>query len=649
MGADEQQQPDHSNPRAETAAALALLSARIDALEQELARIGAQAQPQAVAQSPAELPIPPSQPSPPPSPAAPPRASLEDRIGSQLFSRIGIAALLIATAFFLKWAIDNQWIGPLGRVLAGLFLGAAVILWSERFRRRGFPAFSYSLKAIGSGALYLSLWAAFQLYHLLPAAVTLAVMLLVTAWNALMAWSQNSEVLAAYALAGAVATPLLLSTGGNHEVFLFTYLLLLDLATVVLIRLKPWPRLLLGAFPATVAYFIAWYVNWYGSPSPTQPLAATAIFVALFFLAFVLPSLRTPSPAEPAYNPIPEVFLPLANAAFAALAMYSVLQDAGYHDLLPWAALLFAAIYLALTRLRQAPVTSHIHLALAIVFLTIAVPLKATGHWITIGWLTEGAALLWVAARLTPQNPKELQIRVPHLRRSLIAAKMGLRAGDPLSSPGPNPSTVPAETSPASTLRRLATFALSLGFLGLLLQPLWLYPIPQTAFLNSRFATALFSIAVFAVTTVLALRIHHPEDPAWPTLAAASTLAFNLTAILAVVRELETAFSNPTANPDAALQKALSLSAFLMLYGALLLAVGFWRRSAFVRWQALVLLVFTIGKTFLYDLRNLSQGYRVLSFFGLGALLMAVSFAYQKDWLALRVPRNPAREEGPGQ
>ena len=54
--------------------------------------------------------------------------------------------------------------------------------------------------------------------------------------------------------------------------------------------------------------------------------------------------------------------------------------------------------------------------------------------------------------------------------------------------------------------------------------------------------------------------------------------------------------------------------------------------------QALVLLVFTIGKTFLYDTRNLSQGYRVLSFLGLGALLMTISFAYQKDWLSLREP-----------
>src|ERR1017187_2050035 len=75
-----------------------------------------------------------------------------------------------------------------------------------------------------------------------------------------------------------------------------------------------------------------------------------------------------------------------------------------------------------------------------------------------------------------------------------------------------------------------------------------------------------------------------------------------------------------------------------MLYGAALVGGGGWGRSDFLRWQALLLLVFTIFKTFLYDMRNLSQGYRVASILGLGALLMAISFAYQKDLLHLRSP-----------
>ncbi|HEV2619048.1 MAG TPA: DUF2339 domain-containing protein, partial [Acidobacteriaceae bacterium] len=87
--------------------------------------------------------------------------SFENRLGSQIFNRVAIVLLLIGTAYGLKLAVDRGWIGPPERVLVGLAAGAGLVVWSERFRARGFAAFSYSLKAVGSGVLYLSLWAAF--------------------------------------------------------------------------------------------------------------------------------------------------------------------------------------------------------------------------------------------------------------------------------------------------------------------------------------------------------------------------------------------------------------------------------------------------------------------------------------------------------
>jgi uncharacterized membrane protein len=114
--------------------------------------------------------------------------------------------------------------------------------------------------------------------------------------------------------------------------------------------------------------------------------------------------------------------------------------------------------------------------------------------------------------------------------------------------------------------------------------------------------------------------------------AGATLILFNLVAILSVEREIGALWTRSEAD----LQRSLAISGFLMLYGAVLLAAGFWKRSAFVRWQGLVLLLFTICKVFFYDISGLSQGYRVASFLGLGVLLMGVSFAYQKDWLGLR-------------
>jgi uncharacterized membrane protein len=175
--------------------------------------------------------------------------------------------VLIAAAWFIKLAIDNHWIGPRGRVVIGLAAGAALIAWSERFQRSGYKLFAYSLKAIGSGVLYLSLWAAFSVFHLIPAGAAFAAMIVVTAFNGFMAWLQDAELLALYAIVGGLSTPLLLSTGENHEVTLFSYILLLDLAVLVLVALRPWSRLLVMAFAGTVFFYIGWW------PSSIRPLS----------------------------------------------------------------------------------------------------------------------------------------------------------------------------------------------------------------------------------------------------------------------------------------------------------------------------------------------------------------------------------------
>jgi uncharacterized membrane protein len=603
------------------------------------------------------------------------RDSLESRLGSQIFNRIAILLLLIGTAYGMKLAVDRGWIGPSGRVILGLIAGSALVLWSERFRRKRFAAFSYSLKAIGSGVLYLSLWAAFHLYGLLPANLALGLMVLVTAWNAYMAWVQDSELLAVYALAGGFATPMLLSTGGNHETFLFTYLLAIAVATVALVRLRNWPRLLIGAFPLTMVYFIAWYAQFY---APVE-LAITSVFIALFTASFAMASVgRATSAADaPAGTVFRQILLPLANAAFAGLALYFVLENAGHHAWLPWLMLVLAAAYLGLMRLPQTPLASAIHLSLAVVFLTIAIPLKASGAWITASWLVEGLALLWVAARLDPDEASSKY--ASRTLRGLGLASLALGfcgvcfhlldviglAALPLGNKGTGTALTAvaafaaaawlalragsrsnSDAARAQAWDRIAIGAfLLIAMTAALLTPRevvvswtggWAHP----AFATTDFAMALLALAIFAALIAVSLQVAKDRagEEFWTNCAALSTIAFNLIAVLTGVREVAAVWSPaPTGwSADAALQQALAISTFLMLYGAALLALGFWRRSSFLRWQALLLLVFTIFKTFLYDMRSLSQGYRVVSFLGLGALLLAISFAYQKDWLNLR-------------
>ncbi len=709
-GAD--QNPDEAFETADgsaSQAAVAALNLRVAALESHVAELSralsaqqapaftAQAQPAQRFARPAVAPAVMAQPAaaiePPPVPNAPPppppRQSLEDRLGSQIFNFIGMAALIIGASWALKLAFEHGLIGPVGRVIIGLAAGAGLILWSERFRRKGFGAFSYSLKAVGSGVLYLSLWAAFQIYHLLPPGVAFGAMVLVTAWNAFMAWSQDAELLAAYALAGGFVTPLLLSTGGNHETFLFLYLASIDAAGALLIRWKPWRRLLLPAYVATVVYFIGWYSRFFHRGTAIgwdSQSAETTLFVFIFFIIFAVVSLRgwTVYREKDAAGGgvVSAVLIPLGTAAFLGLALYSVFQDSGLHGSLAWLMLGLAAMYLGLTRVQASALASAMHLAMAVVFLTIAIPLKASGHTLTTAWLVEGLVVYWAATRMNAETAAPGRVL-----RLLSAAGYALGLGAlmfdwfwPAGSSqagffNANLGSAMVAVGALAGAAWLATrfeegvvdrvplmaglIAIDLVALLLTLRQLksagW-YGRPHPAFANADFVTALLGLAILAAASWSAYwlaRMHPVRLDACATFAGGTLVAFNLLAILVMVREIGALWQSGgvgfgiQAASNANVQRSLAVSAFLMVYGAVLLAAGFWRRSAFVRWQALLLLIFTILKVFLYDVSGLSQGYRVASFLGLGALLMAVSFAYQKDWLGLkaaspgRLPEEP--------
>ncbi len=531
--------------------------------------------------------------------------SLESRIGSQWFNRIGILAVLIGVAWFLKLAFDNHWIGPLGRVVIGLLAGAALIAWSMRFRKRGYAIFSYSLKAIGSGTLYLSLWAAFQLYALIPAGAAFAAMIAVTAFNGYMAWIEDAELLALYAIAGGLSTPLLVSTGGNHEVTLFTYLLILDLAVLILVALRPWSRLLFVSFVGTAIFVFSWWSSFY-----TQEQAArTAVFLCCFFLPFALAPRLVKITLDAggtlrAWDGLVSYLMPVANAGLGFLAFYSLLSPATADWAAPWVAVAFAAFYLLLMRLPASGILrggaaqlAALHLTVAIVFLTIAIPLKTHGRWMTIGWLVEGAVLLWLSRRA----------------HSTLLQALGLI------------STV-----------------LGLGSLLIVNPPAATRPI-----FNERFGTYCVAIAVCAFIAWMARKARDEHEPSavmpWPNLAAFAVLAVNILILIAVSFEIHSYWwfqrwrgGTYRGLRDYWMYAQFSYSAFFMLFGAALLAIGFVKRSAFLRWQALILLAVTVAKVFLVDTSQLSGGVRILSFIGLGVLLLCVSFVYQRDWLNLR-------------
>ena len=165
---------------------------------------------------------------------------------------------------------------------------------------------------------------------------------------------------------------------------------------------------------------------------------------------------------------------------------------------------------------------------------------------------------------------------------------------------------------------------------------------------NMRMATYTVAVAVLGAVAWFASQ---RADGAATMVAKVAVVALNILALIALSREVADYYARQVAvihpvktYPWRAayteihridIARDFTYSALWMAYGAMLMVVGFVRRSAFVRWQALILIAVTIGKVFIYDVSELDRGYRIVSFIVLGVLLLAISFVYQRDWLQL--------------
>jgi uncharacterized membrane protein len=392
-------------------------------------------------------------------------SDLEARVGSHWLNRVGIVAVLVGVSLFLKYAFEGKWVGPPGRISIGLLAGIAVIIWSEWFRAHKYHIFSFSLKALGLGMLYLSLWAAFQVYNLLSWTVAFIAMGTVTISTTTLALWQEAEILALFALIGGFATPLLLYTGENREVQLFAYLALLNSATLLLVGARPWRSLLLVSLLATLILYFTWYATFYRRSELALTLGFATVFFVIFAMAPLLEGVYSPDVNGRSFAVL---FASSLNALSYFLELYLVLGRID-RTATAWCTLALGAVYIFLggflrtkTGGHTASALPHLHLALGTVFITLAIAISFEYQWVSIGWFVEAAGLMMI---------------------------------------------------------------------------------------------------------------------------------------------------------------------------------GFWRRSSFVRWQALVLIAVTIVKVFAYDIWRLELGYRIVSFFALGMLLLAVSFIYQRDWLRLSLGR----------
>jgi uncharacterized membrane protein len=506
--------------------------------------------------------------------------NFEALVAGRWLNYVGILALLFAVTFFLKYAFDNDWVGPRGRVGIGLLLGSALYPWSQRLLSKGYKYFSEGIAALGAAVLYLSLWAGWHYYGIFSQSTAFALMIVVTAATFVVAVGRNSERIALLAQIGGLITPLLVSTGENHEVALFTYLLILGAAVLGLAWVRAWKWLLPVQFAATQIFFWGWYSDFYAEPE----MAVTILFATLFFLLFAaIPVIRSWRDGELSEM---EIGIVVINAISFPVALHEMLWPQ-YRWTLTIAILALAAAYVGAERLLPADRGANTRVArilyggLALTFATLAIPIRCDGRWITIAWAVEGLILIW--SGLTTKMP----------------------------------------------LMRWAGFLLFAIVTGRLVA----ISIPADAFLwNARFATFSVAVACFFAACYFASKAGDAVGPEEALMYAATMITANVLLIVALSLEVWDVFGRmPSLGIDTEHAQELALSSLWLVYALVLLTVGALKKLAVVRWQALTLLGVVIVKVFVFDLSFLEKFYRIVSFALLGLALLLISFYYQRQ------------------
>jgi len=277
------------------------------------------------ATAPDRAPVPPKRTSPPPPKPKKPARSREEwesLIGGQWLNRIGAFALIIAMGFFLKYAFDNNWITEGMRVLIGAGIGLALVGGGWWFDHKGLRIFSQGLIGAGISTLYISVYASFNFYHLVPQIPAFILMSFITALTLVHAFKYDSLAVAILGWAGGFLTPIMLSTGTVNTVGLFTYIALLDIGLIAVVLYKDkWVALEPMTLVATYITYFAWNDAYYSSTES----GIAMIFLIVFWALFFVPELIRVYRGVETYNAIRQIVSSL-NALMFYGSMFEILD-----------------------------------------------------------------------------------------------------------------------------------------------------------------------------------------------------------------------------------------------------------------------------------------------------------------------------------
>ncbi len=550
--------------------------------------------------------------------------ALSEETGGRWLGKIGIIAVILGVSFFLKWAFSNNYIGETGRVIIGLIAGAGFLVVGQYLRSK-YLVYSNILSGGSIGIFYLTIFSAFSFYHLISQPTAFLFMIVITILAVVLSVLGGTMHLAAIGILGGFLTPVLLSTGVNNLTGLFSYVAVLDIGILAVAFFRHWVKLNYLGFWGTVFIFVGWFIRYYSE----SQIVPTFLFLSLFFVIYLLASSFHHLVRQEKTTGF-DLFLITANAALYSFASYIILES-HYHLVLGFFAVILALVYFLLSyiarlRSKEDTLLALYFSGLAVVFLTIAIPLELKGFWITFAWFVEALVIFAVS----------FKTNMPSMR---VFGFLVLTAG------------------------LIRYFALEA------------YPrhgtVDYSIFLNKYFLTGLVAVIVsYGIAYLYHSAIDemggasNEREEAKRAIIAMVLLA-NILTVFATTLEIGSFYQKKTFEAERKYiseieerrqmgitdyddsvsrviyqnqaenrtnlknEKNTVVSVFWAFYAVLLIIIGFWKKVRVARMMGIVFFFVTAVKVFI-DVWSLGMGYRIISFIAFGLIALSASFLYAK-------------------
>ena len=511
----------------------------------------------------------------------------ETFIGQKAFGWVAAILFLFSATFFLRYAYQNNWIGPIGRVAIGELFGAGLVISGCRYLMKGWRRFSSMLMSTGIVVIYLATYSAFGFYQLLPqqhAGMFLAILVMESMLAAIFC---RSSLIGMIAVVGGLMTPLLMQTDHDSYSSLFLYLLTLNIGVVAATSVQRWRAVASVAFSGTQLIYLAWYQGNYHPEKFAWALGFQLSLFAIYLIHSLIIARRSERSAD---------YEELARFVINAVSGFVAFRTLTLESWSLWigtAALVFATVYAIVARLIMAWRSKDSRLmmtslAVAIGFIAWAIPVQADARWISLGW-TMMALALWLFG-----------LRISSLILRAMAAALATLA-----------------------VVRVIGFDL----------PFYIRD-PFTPVFNRE---ALPSLAV----GVLLLAAVWKADRYLPRLSQNEHWGIGIAGVCGItlvwlVLSLECHgyfVSRSFISGDVELWRwraQLALTVFWILFATALLLLGFRFNRSRLRWFAMGLFGVTVLKLFIVDMANVQQIYRIVAFFILAVVLGLVARGYQR-------------------